>query len=640
MRKRSCKILVVDDDKDLVYLIRRVLENEGFETEVVPNGAEAVTRAVHDPPCLMLLDYRLPDMTGRQVIEALAERNVSTPFIIMTGQGDEKTAVEMMKLGARDYLTKDIAFLDFLPSVVDQATARIEVETKLAKAEESLAESEKKYRNLVDNALIGIYKFNLKGDVLYANEALAKMLEFESPEEMGRGALSGYKKPEDGRTLIEEIKKAGRIKNVEIELITAKGKAVHALVSAVLEGDVISGMIMDITDRKRMEESHLRFKNLESIGTLAGGIAHDFNNILMVIFGNIELARMHVYPEDKIYDNLTRAESAVLKAKALARQLLTFSKGGVPVRKTMSIGGIIKDSADSILSGSGVVCDLGFPDDLRLVDIDEVQMRQVFDNIIINALEAMPDGGLVRVRAENAVVTAKDDLPLREGEYIKISVHDQGGGIPEGYIQRIFDPYFTLKEMGGQKGVGLGLSIAYSIVGNHDGLITVESEAGFGTSFFIYLPVSERDARRPDDIRRHDAIQEGAPKMGTRKGKVLVMDDDDRVRMVAVNTLQRIGCDVESARDGAEAIAIYKTAKASGQAFDAVILDLIVKGGMGGKETMDSLLAIDPGVKAVICSGYADDPVVMEFKKYGFSGFIIKPYRIEELRRTLDALLK
>ena len=402
-------------------------------------------------------------------------------------------------------------------------------------------------------------------------------------------------------------------------IITDSGAPIYDKDSNII-GVVL--VFRDITERQRMEEELLKAQKLDSMNVLAGGIAHDFNNILTAILGNISLAKMYANPGDEIFQRLTEAEKASMQAKDLTRQLLTFSRGGAPVLKATCIAELLKNSASFVLRGSNVRCDFSIPDDLWPVEIDEGQISQVINNMIINADHAMPEGGVIEVCAGNITVGARDFPPLKGGKYVKISVQDQGIGIPEEHLQKIFDPYFTTKH----KGNGLGLALSRSIIKNHGGHIAVESRAGVGTTFFIYLPVSPEKALTRDEL-------EGKPVMGV--GNILMMDDEEIVRDLACGILSNIGYKVTAAADGAEAIELYKRARESDRPFDAVIVDLTVPGGMGGREATKQLTEIDPEVKVIVSSGYSNDPVMADFRKHGFSGVIAKPYKIKELSEIL-----
>ncbi len=395
------------------------------------------------------------------------------------------------------------------------------------------------------------------------------------------------------------------------------------------DGNTIGVVLVfrDITERLRMEEQLLNAQKLESVGILAGGIAHDFNNILTLILGNISLARILCSPEEKIFERLTEAEKACHRAKDLTQQLLTFSSGGVPIRKLCSVAELLRESVTFALRGSNCACEFSIAPDLWPAELDQGQVNQVINNLTINAVQAMPAGGAIEVGAENITVGAKGSLPLREGKYVKMVIEDHGIGIPREHLSRIFDPFFTTK----QKGSGLGLSTSHRIVTNHGGCITVESEIGKGSTFCIYLPASEK--RIP---RRKAALE----KVLVGHGKVLVMDDEQPIRMLAGDILRRYGYQVELAADGAEAVEMYRKARSSEEPFDVVILDLTVQGGMGGREAIEKLLKIDPHAKAIVSSGYANDPIMANFREHGFRAIVAKPYQMQELARTVQAVLK
>lgn len=389
-------------------------------------------------------------------------------------------------------------------------------------------------------------------------------------------------------------------------------------------------VIRDITMRKKMEAEVLKTQKLESIGILAGGIAHDFNNLLQVILGNISLAKMLTDPKEKTFHLLDEVDKASEQAKELSHRLLTFSKGGDPVRRIASVKNLITESISLCLSGSNVDCEVSLPEDLDLIEVDKGQMNQVFNNLLINAKEAMPDGGTVEISASNVRITGNDNLPLKEGNYVKIVVADHGAGIPEKHLSRIFDPYFSTKDRGSDKGMGLGLAICHSIIAKHGGHIGVESEVGGGTSIYVYLPSSLKSIVE-EETEKDVGLFAG-------RGRVLLMDDDERVRRITGAILQQLGYDVEFARNGEEAIERYRREKESGERFDAVILDLTVQGGIGGEVALRELHKIDPEVKAVISSGYIDHPVIKNFRAYGFLGAIAKPYTIEKLIALLEKL--
>jgi CheY-like chemotaxis protein len=324
---------------------------------------------------------------------------------------------------------------------------------------------------------------------------------------------------------------------------------------------------------------------------------------------------------------LTKIEDSSQQAQNLTRQLLTFARGGAPLKKVTSLVNLIKNSTLFALRGSNVGSEFLISDHLWPVDVDEGQIHQVINNLIINADQAMPGGGVIKVSAENIVINATQPIPIKKGKYVKITMEDHGIGISEGHLQKIFDPYFTTK----QRGSGLGLSISYSIIKRHNGHITVKSQLGEGTTFFIFLPAS-KEKLLSKEVQKKKSLQVG-------KGRVLVMDDEELVRDVAGEMLRHIGCTVELAKNGREASEFFMKAKNSGIPFDIVIVDLTVPGSLGGEETIKELIKIDPKAKVIVSSGYSDDPVLSNFRKYGFSGMISKPYRIQELSKVINEVL-
>ncbi len=392
--------------------------------------------------------------------------------------------------------------------------------------------------------------------------------------------------------------------------------------------------------KHKQMENHIRLQQkMESIGTLAGGIAHDFNNLLYVIIGNINLAEENLQNDNLVSENLKEAGNACLRAKKLTKKLITFSKGGKPVKKGTSIDKLVRDVVVDAFKDIDIQPVFSISKDINPIKIDISQIKQVFNNIAINAKEAMNNKGMFKLSVENVDITKNDNHSLAPGKYIKTSFIDNGIGISKHNINKIFDPYFSTKDMGVQKAQGLGLAICHSIITRHHGFITVESEPEKGAVFCVYLPVLAFEETDLQELAKNNIEEVSAEQSVKNKGKILVMDDEEAIRTLMNHIINRLGHDVETSSDGKQAIEIYTKSMESEKPFDAVILDLTNQFGMGGQETMGKLLQIDPDVKGIIITGYCDDPVVKNYRAYGFSGVLTKPVIRDELSRVLNEVI-
>jgi PAS domain S-box-containing protein len=509
--------------------------------------------------------------------------------------------------------------------------------TKYKETEKMFLESEHRYRSLVELSPVAMLVHS-EGKIVFINDEAVRLLGGTSAGDFIGKPILDIIHPdyhEVGRQRIQDIYEKRRdAELLEEKFVRLDGEVIDVEVAARIVGyqgkPASQAVIIDITERKRIEEELQKVRKLESVGLLAGGIAHDFNNILTAIMGNITLSLLKSPRGSEVHALLKSAEKAVSRASDLTQQLLTFSKGGDPVKEDASIKELVMESANFVLRGSNVSCSCSFADGLLLLEVDKGQISQVIQNLILNAFQAMPEGGVVEVTVEKAVLKPGEVSLLAAGEYVKITLKDHGIGIDKRHLQKIFDPYFTTKK----KGSGLGLSIVYSIVKKHNGTITVESELGKGTVFNIYLPASEKKKTPQPDAREEEDLP------GRGSGAVLIMDDDPEVRKTGTLMLESLGYAVTCVKNGKEALELYKKTKHVSHPFDVVIMDLTVPGGMGGEKAVKELTAFDPEAKVVVTSGYSNDPVMANYKKYGFSGMLPKPIVLEDLHKLLNQLIK
>jgi len=533
---------------------------------------------------------------------------------------------------------KPIANTHVAKSIVQLFAARAAGELQRKKAEDALRDSEQRYRAIMENAYDLIVEINNQGHCQYVSPNCQAVLGHDSADMLGKSFFD-FVHPEERQRLVDSFHShMGLLEKFDMlcRLQTKQAEwrwfesHIHPFRTSI---GTVMGVIVtrDITEQKRLEEERLRATKLESVGLLAGGIAHDFNNILTSVFANIGLAKMVTAKNpspntQSVVERLSAAEKACLKARDLTKQLLTFSKGGAPVKSTTSIASIIADTVEFASRGSRVRCRVHIPKHLWPVEVDEGQISQVLHNLVINGDQAMPDGGMIEVHVENCSIPASSDLPLKPGNYIRVAVTDQGIGIPQDHLSKIFDPYFTTK----QKGSGLGLATSYSIIKRHEGHITVSSSLGKGACFTLYLPASSTP-EVPDQETPNDLIQ--------GKGQILVMDDEEEIQDVLGVMLQHLGFEVDFVNEGKKALSHYAQALQQGSPYVATILDLTIPGGMGGKETLRHIKAMHPEATVIVSSGYSNDPVMARFEQFGFSGVISKPYNLLDLSKVLSQIL-
>ncbi|MEW5804297.1 MAG: response regulator [bacterium] len=687
------KILVVDDNQEDLALLKEVLSFYGYATETASNGVEALEKVLQNGFDIIISDILMPGMDGFQLCRAIkmSKKLKSIAFVFYTATyTSPEDAKFALSQGADEFILKPQEpreFIEILRKIIKSHEAgkiksAIQPEEKsayfkhyserlikklndklqklemvnraLAAEKERLAmtlQAKERLAMTIRSMSDVVITTDRQGRIVLINEVAQEFTGWMQTEAIGRSLPEIFslvnertgKKCED---IVEKVIRTGQHVDLDNDtiLVTRDGAVKRVIIAGNAaplkdnEGN-ITGLVMvlqDVTEKKRREEELQKISKLESLGLLAGGIAHDFNNILTIIVGNISVAKLYIDPEDTKFPLLDDVERAALWAKSLTNRLLTFARGGAPIRRTVSLAPLIKEWAQFALRGSRTRCDFSIQENLWPVEIDEGQMSQGIHNLIVNADQAMPEGGTIQVWAENQSLETErivHGVAIPAGRYVVISIQDQGVGIPKEHLNKIFDPYFTTKETG----IGLGLTVSYSIVKRHGGYLAVESEPGEGTTFFVYLPMSVKEK----EIRKKvpAVLVEKKEKPLPGEGKILVMEDEEMLRRYLYSLLSSLGYEVVCIGNGDEAIKSYQDALKAGHPFDAVIMDLTIPGGMGGDVAIQKLIEIDPGTKAIVSSGYSTDPIMTDFRQHGFKGCIPKPYDIQTLSRVLHEVV-
>ncbi|MCC7429578.1 response regulator [bacterium] len=638
---QSLTILCVEAEEELRDNLVSFLKPKVKTLLCANNGKDGFERFKKQKVDFVIFNVQIPD--GLEMAKKIRYLEPEIPIILTTDFVKDSILLQSLKIEIDKFISKPTDQNLLLNSILQISKMLLQKQqiknfTKTINFQEQEIKRNKEYLSVVmKNVMDCVVTVDGNGEIVFVNKIAENLVGFNEAEIIGKHFCDVFSMTDEktgkpcSKTFLEDVK------NSFCAILTKDGtkKIISKSISpiATVSGKNIGAIIVfrDITEKRKMEEELLRVEKLESISLLAGGIAHDFNNLLTAICGNITLAKIFLSPtETKVLQRLQEAEKTSFRAVDLTKQLLAFSKNGAPIKSQASVMELLKESAYFDLSGSNVKCDFSIPENIWKVEVDEGQICQVIDNLIINASQAMPNGGKIEIICENVYLDETDLLPLPNGNYVKISITDNGIGIPKANLKKIFDPYFTTKE----KGNGLGLPTCFAILQKHNGYITVESEVGIGTTFLLYIPASFKE----EELSKNN---QGVflPQSSSGKGKILLMDDEEIIREVAGNILDYIGYETYFAKDGKEAIELYKKFYQANEPFDIVILDLTIPGGMGAKETIKKLFEFDPKVKAIASSGYLNDPLISNFQKYHFKGAVTKPFTVKDLSEILSLLI-
>ncbi|MDQ2824464.1 MAG: response regulator [Verrucomicrobiota bacterium] len=620
------KILLVEDHQESRRSLQRLIERRGHEVVGVGSVEEAKGALEGHKFPFLILDWMLPGKSGVDFCRELRGKPGGDEMFILlvTARGDMADLEQALAAGASDYLTKplDVALLNVRLSVAERQVRDI---AERNQARSALQESARTMTGILENTTDGFFAVDEEWKFTYVNPEAEALLGRKRDELIGKGLWEQF--PELNGSPFEQnyrrVLAAGT--PIEFEASDSTGKIwfeMHAYPSA----GGLSVFFRDVSERKRTEDERLTTSKLESLGTLAGGIAHDLNNILTVISGNIGLAQIEAPSEaGSLLSFLSKAGQAAQHAAHLSSQLLTFSKGGAPLKRVSSISDLLAQAAEFSLYGSNLRADIDIPADLWKAEVDPGQIEQVINALMINAREAMPHGGTVRISARNVQFEEKAGALVSAGRYIKITIADRGCGIQDDLSTKVFDPYFTTKPTG----TGLGLAISYSIVKKHGGMLHLENSSSEGSTFSFYLPATDNQGAPVEPLVTERVFH-------FNHQRILVMDDEAAIRDLTSQLLGTLGYEVTVVPDGREAVKIYERALRRGENFQAVILDATIRGGMGGLATIDRLRGLDPNITAIICSGYSDEAALSKFLAYGFRAALPKPFTRRELADALQ----
>ena len=647
------RVLVVDDEGLNCEVLLRRLQREGYHAAAAGSGKEALELLRKESFDAILLDFLMPGMNGMEVLQALkgdpALRHL--PVIMLSALTELERVVRCIELGAEDFLSKPIN------SVLLRARLGACLEKKrlrdLEQEHYQALHAEKERLSVTLRSLAdAVVTTDAEGRIVLLNDVVTAFTGITRENATGRAFGDVFRifhraTGEPAANIALEAMKANAVVESGPGIAIMPPDGIERLLSVrgapILDHErKVNGTVVvlrDITEKEKMAEELLRASKLQSIGVLAGGLAHDFNNMLTAVTGNLSLIRQLDDLPPEVHCSVNEAEQGAKRAQELTQYLLTFAEGGAPLKQLIQVRALIQQTSAFVVRGSNVHCDFDIMSNLWKTEADPNQIAQVISNIVLNAVEATPNGGKIHVKAENITAPLPSEPNLDADDYLCITVRDHGTGIVPEFLPRIYDPFFTTKK----QARGLGLAAAYSIIQRHGGHISVDSAQGVGTTVKFYLravrPVAASVAPEKPLAVRTPAVEK--PAVATTNGRkplVLIMDDDDSIRMLAKLMFKRLDYDVVTTADGEAALKAHEGARAEGRPFDLVVMDLTIPGGMGGKETIRRLREKDTRVSAIVSSGYSNDPVMANYEEHGFNGVLPKPYTMDNMMRVLKQL--
>ena len=619
---RLLRVLLVEDDATSRLILGRVLSQRYDEVASFTEAEQALEWCKTNTPNLVVLDLQLPGMDGMRFSQWIRSQAWGDDVFILiaTGSSGPSDLRAVLAAGANDYISK--------PLDLNSLKIRLTVAEEHLRQVQHRRDAQQINRRILDSAQDGFILMTGNGDIVDVNPAYTRLVGFRREELVGKNI--SMLELADAQTLsILKTIASNAGSELEGRHRTRDGRIVDLDISVTKlsqDDPRIFAFVRDITHRKHQLEERLRTSKLESIGLLAGGIAHELNNALTAIIGNISLAQAEAVENAPAQNFMGKALDATQRAGALARQLLTFAKGGEPLKAITTLNAVLSAIQPERIGLPADLLERIIADDLWLTDVDEVQIAQVIESLLLNAREASPPGEVVTLIGKNIQIADGSRKRLSPGRYVMIQVTDQGPGVSAEIQHKIFDPYFSTKG----SGRGLGLAICYSIVRRHGGLITLDSSGG-GTRMEVYLPASE--------AKRRDAVV-GTGGKSRAPVRVLVMDDEPTIRELLSLLLERAGFRTMAAQDGEEALNFFDQAKKASDPIGLAVLDLTIPNGLGGVETTRRLLELQPDLPIIVCSGYSNDPVMANFLEYGFSGRLHKPFTNDQLLQVIQTVLE